>query len=710
MTEQTSNLYVLLIGIDYYNPNRLYKSLKGAVRDINLVDTYLQQAVPPKRTWKLISPNPEVVDPAEVAAAQAHLPTYDNIVQAFKEITETAQSGELVYIHYSGHGGRATTIYPDLKGDGQNDEGIVPMDIGDREGRYLRDVEITTLLKRMTDKGLLVTVILDSCHSGGATRGDAEIRSSELGTDTTPRSAESLVAEREELANNWRMLTEKTEARVAGLPTREYVLLAACRPNEYAYEYAVEGQDRHGALTYWMINTLTSSASSGQRLTYKLLHDRINAQIQSKFQNQLPMIMGESDRLVFGKDRWSTPYTVSVMTANPDRAQVTLNAGMAQGLSRGTRFAIYPLHTTDFTDKQKQVVIVEVTQVEAAGATARFVKPEEGGVEVKQAIEPGSPAVMTSAPVDLVRRVQLIDQKQQGDKEHELPPELVARQKEAIEAVRQALVGNGWVIEVQGGEQASHYQVAVGRNREYEISIETPITNLRPPLMIDDPEAAQGVVKRLVHLAKYQAVQSLANSGSRLADVLEVQLLTEEEKPFDTETPTIYAGDIVCLRITNKGSQPLKVAVLDLDPTWAISQLALDGLDAPFYDLNKGQTQDVKLRLSLPDSAEYAEATESFKIFAIQKGLADFRWLTLPSLDEQLEARGGALNEDLKGMMRSAATRGDEEAEGENPLNHLLSTIGADLEKAPNATRAAAVVLDPKQEWVTNQVQVLVKQ
>jgi len=553
-------------------------------------------------------------------------------------------------------------------------------------------------------------VILDSCHSGGATRGDAEIRSSELGTDTTPRSAESLVAEREELANNWRMLTEKTEALVAGLPTREYVLLAACRPNEYAYEYAVEGQDRHGALTYWMINTLTSSASSGQRLTYKLLHDRINAQIQSKFQNQLPMIMGESDRLVFGKDRWSTPYTVLVMTANADRAQVTLNAGMAQGLSRGTRFAVYPLHTTDFTDKQKQVAIVEVTKVEAAGATARFVKLEEGGIAVEQAIEPGSPAVMTSAPVDLVRRVRLLDQKQQGDKEYELLSDLVDRQKEAIEAVRQALAGNGWVVEVQGDEQAPHYQVAVGRNGEYEISIETPVTNLRPALMIDDPKAAQGVVKRLVHLAKYQAVQSLDNSGSKLADVLDVQLLTEEGKPFpDTEIPTIYAGDIVCLRLTNKGTQPLKVAVLDLDPTWAISQLALDGMDAPFYSFDKGQTQDIKLRLSLPDSVEYAEATESFKIFAIQKGLADFRWLTLPPLDEQPETKGVSLDEGLKGMVEElSAKRGEKEEI--NPLNALLSTIGADLKKAPNATRAAAVVLDPKQEWVTNQVQVLVKQ
>ncbi|AFZ10880.1 hypothetical protein Osc7112_6793 (plasmid) [Oscillatoria nigro-viridis PCC 7112] len=39
--DQTSNIYALLIGIDGYRPNQLYKDLKGAVRDINLVADYL---------------------------------------------------------------------------------------------------------------------------------------------------------------------------------------------------------------------------------------------------------------------------------------------------------------------------------------------------------------------------------------------------------------------------------------------------------------------------------------------------------------------------------------------------------------------------------------------------------------------------------------------------------------------------------------------
>ncbi|MBD1849506.1 caspase family protein [Leptolyngbya sp. ST-U4] len=710
MTEQASTIHALLIGIDYYQPNKFYKSLKGAVRDINLVDTFLRQTleIPPERIRKLTSPNQEDAVLLEARSAQDEEPTYENIIRAFSEITETAEPGEQVYIHYAGHGGNPQTVYPNLKqGSNQKDEGIVPMDIGDLpEGRYLRDVEMTTLLKRMTDKGLIVTVVLDCCNSGGATRGDAEIRSSEL-PDTLPRTDKSSVAEREELERNWLASTRNRLVGAAGLPqSREYVLLAACRPSEYAYEYAVNGgTERHGALTYWMIDTLSSIATSGQPLTYKLLHDRINAQIQSKFPQQLPMIMGESDRLVFGSDQWSTPYTVAVIKVDSTRTQITLNAGQAQGVSKGTRFSIYPLNTTDFTEKERQVAIVELTRVDASASTARVLKPEEGGIKVEGKIESGAPAIMVSAPIDLIRRVRFFDQKQEGEQEHELPSNLVQRQATALESVRQALAGNGWVVEVKEGESA-HYQVAVGREGEYEINIGTPLQNLRPPLSIDDSTAPQRVVDRLVHLAKYQAVQSLDNSGSKLSQAIEVELLREDGTPFDTLQNLVVKNDeVVILRLTNQGSQSLKVAVLDLDPTWAIWQIPIGGMESPFFSLERGQKQEIMLRMSVPDDEFYQQTKETLKVFAVQKGLADFRWLTLPPLDEPQEPRGAELEQALEA--ENAVTRG--EAEGVNPLNQLLAAIGADLDKAPQVTRAATMVVDPRQEWVTKQIQIVVE-
>ena len=690
---QTPNIYALLIGIDGYKPNRLYKNLKGAVRDINLVASYLLETlkIPAERVFKLTSPNPEVAATIETKDLE---PTYENIVAQFNAITKIAQPGEQVYIYYSGHGGRASTIYKEVKGAGQYDEGIVPMDVGDREGRYLRDVELTTLLKRMTDKGLIVTVILDSCHSGGTTRGDAAIRGGPE-TDTAQRDKESSVASRKELIENWQAVTGEGGDIAWVPPLNNYVLLAACRPHEYAYEYAFDGKERHGALTYWLIQTLATSSTG---LSFRKLYDRICAQIQSKFPQQLPMLLGDGTRTVFGNESLPTHYSVTVISVDSNQKQVTLNAGLAHGLSSGTRFAIYQLNATDFSNRQQQLVIVELEDVQASKSVARVLEPKEGGIEVRGTIEPGAPAVMVSAPVDLVRRVRLFDEKEAGDKEHELPPEWVGKQKEALEPIRQALAGNGWVVEVQPSDnQEAHYQVAVGRNGEYEISIGTPIKNLGKPLQIGTPEVGGEVIKRLVHLAKYQAVQALDNPASELADYLEFELLDERKQRFaNPSNLTLKQGLPVFLRVKNTSSQTLNIAVLDIQPTWAISQFSIQGEDI-FYPLEGNDHKDLRLRPRLPEGENYKQAKEILKLFAT-RGMANFQWLTLPALDEELGRRG---NLDEKEEFQQKAKRGQI-----NPLNKLLATIGADVDNPPppELTRAMVYEPDPNAEWLTKQV------
>jgi hypothetical protein len=704
MTEVT-NFYALLIGIDRYEPNNLYKNLRGCVGDIDLVADYLLKTlqVPGKNIWKLTSPFEETTKLSEIRSARKELkPSYENIVNAFKEITATAGSGEQVYIHYSGHGGRALTVYPELKGEGLDDESIVPVDVGSSGNRYLRDVEIATLVKRLTDKGCIVTVIFDSCHSGGATRGDCAIRGSQNdGIDDAPRSQDSLVASREELLNNWRILTQTDpEISTGWLPkTEDYVFLAACRPSEYAYEYAVNGGKRNGALTYWMIDTLNSSTSE---LTYRLLYNRVKGMVQSKFPQQLPMLTGNSDRLVFGNKKEFLPYAVNVIKVSESQQEITLEAGLAQGLSQGTRFAIYPLNAKN-ADKTQLIAIAEITnEIQADKSTAKILDAA-AGIAVKSKIEPGATAVMLAAPVDLIRKVRFFAQKQAGEKENELPADLVNKQIEALEKVRQAIAGNGWVVEVKEGEEA-HYQVAVGKNGEYEISIGMPVQNLRPPLSIEDSEAPKKVVERLVHLVKYQLVQALDNPASELSEYIEFELCDQNKQPFpNADNITLKPGEISYLRVKNTYSQPFNIAVLDLEPTWGISQVPILGDNSAFFALQPNQETYTKLRLQLPGDV-YQQAKETLKIF-VTKGLANFQWLTLPSLDCGLKTKGN-LNTQLEEKAAELRTRGN--APAINPLNNLLSQIGADIDNPPNKTRTLVYEPDPGAEWMTQQIQVSV--
>jgi hypothetical protein len=178
MTDQggtSANRHALLIGIDHYLPGQLpdgtyYPNLGGCVRDITHVDEFLKSRLKldEGQIVKLTASSVGAEKPSE---PRDRWPTYENLVAAFKKLTETAQAGDHVYIHYSGHGGRAATLAPAQKGPDGIDEALVPTDIHTSEARYLRDVELAVIFRRMVKKGIRLGVVLDSCHSGGAVRG-----------------------------------------------------------------------------------------------------------------------------------------------------------------------------------------------------------------------------------------------------------------------------------------------------------------------------------------------------------------------------------------------------------------------------------------------------------------------------------------------------------------------------------------------------------
>ncbi len=698
------DFYALLIGIDYYYPRtKNYNNLKGCVRDIDKVADYLERSlkITPEKITRLTSPLPNTNSSADVRMArQEQAPTYQNIVNAFNQIAETAQAQDLVYIHYSGHGARMKTIFPELKGEGQFDEGLVPMDVGDT-GHYLRDVEMTTLLKRLTDKGLIVTMIFDSCHSGGATRGDGEIRGSRDGEpDMNDRPYDSAVATREDLIQNWRLSIEHYQ-KEGWLPNqRNYVFLGACRPTEYAYEVAFEtGNDRNGVLTYWMFDTLNAVPTG---LTYQALYDRVKGQIQSKFPNQLPMLLGESDRLVFGSEIKPVQYSLTVNQVNSE--EVTLDGGLAQGLSRGARFALYPVGS-DFSDITQRFAVVEITELEAITATAKILTAQESGIApVIDKLEPGLPAVMESAPLDLKHLVRLY-QKAVGNREYELPPELAAKQDPALEQVRRAMQGNGWVTEVQGNEEEGHYQVAVDRQGKYEISRLTPIENLTPPLSIDDPDAPTEVVKRLVHLAKYQTAQALDNPTSEFKKAIEYELLDADKQPFpDPNHISLKSGDRAYVRLKNISSQLLTVAILDFEATWKISQIPIQGHRGAFYSLHPEEEIFTRLRFEVPNREYYQQSKETLKLF-VTCGNANFQWLILPPLDSQQvpeedKRRYYALRGSLHAAHRNAGTP--------HHLTKRLSKIGADTNNPPTLNRASYDP-DPNADWLTQSILLTVR-
>ncbi len=111
--------------------------------------------------------------------------TKESIVSAFKSIVNKCNTGDKVYIHFSGHGQQIT----DTDGDEENgyDEAWIPHDAkpyfkkGVYEGeKHLIDDEVNSILagikKKIGSSGRIL-VVIDACHSGTATRdpGDSTI-------------------------------------------------------------------------------------------------------------------------------------------------------------------------------------------------------------------------------------------------------------------------------------------------------------------------------------------------------------------------------------------------------------------------------------------------------------------------------------------------------------------------------------------------------
>lgn len=105
------------------------------------------------------------------------------IIGAFKRMVASCRQGDMVYIHYSGHGQQMTDVHNDER-DGL-DECWIPYDACRKASatyhgeKHLTDDELNVYLNAIRNKigakGKLL-VVIDACHCGDGTRGeDGEI-------------------------------------------------------------------------------------------------------------------------------------------------------------------------------------------------------------------------------------------------------------------------------------------------------------------------------------------------------------------------------------------------------------------------------------------------------------------------------------------------------------------------------------------------------
>jgi hypothetical protein len=734
---EDSNLYAILIGIDFYFPNSLYSSLGGCVRDISHVEDFLIRKIKgifSNNILKLTC-SEKKENTGKPTESEEKWPTYENMVNAFNLVTEKAKSGDQVYIHYSGHGGRVKTLLTDIKGSNGFDETIVPTDIGNPKSRHLRDIEIAALLRRMLDKKLIVTLVIDSCHSGGLTRGrgGAVVRGRNE-EDKTSRPQDSLVASKEELEHIWKDLSSYSYiSKTSGITTRRptvtdelksmtrgisasgwlpqpqgYVLLAACRPSESAYEYAFEGDERNGALTYWF---LKSFEQMDKGLTYKIIHDRIVTKVHGQFPLQTPMLEGEGDREVFGTNKIRQVYAVSVMKVDISNNRILLNTGQAQGIKKSTRFAIYPFGISDFSEVDMRLGLVEIDERGATNSWAKIIK-NFGRDNIKE----GCQAILiTPTDISLKKKVRLVykngDDTKSSTASSSSIPSIITTENQSLDKIRNFIMkknkNNESFVELAPEDSdTAHFQVAVNENGQYVIwdPAGNDIPNLNPPLLTNNSNSVSKVIQRLEHLTKYSNIQLIDNidAASDLYRKLVVELfkVPNDYEPGDRPSDLLpvesngnmkiaNVGQKLILRIKNMSEKVINTTILDLAPDWSISQVYPSSPGANFVPIDPNQEEFFYLDVDLPTS--YNEGKDILKVFATLDQ-AGFRWLELPALDQPLL------------QQRVMSNRGGGGSEPISPLEQLMAAITNDKPITRNLNPSAT----PSKEWTTAQLEIKV--
>jgi hypothetical protein len=171
LAQPTGRKLALLVGINQYPSN--ISSLRGCLMDVQMQYELLVHRY---------GFNPK--DILILTDNTAQKPTRQNLLTAFEEhLIKQAKPGDSVVFHYSGHG--STVIDPSpIKEFGGKNGTLVTYDArSNSRGNEVNDIMGATLfLLTRAIQTDYVSMILDSCHSGGGVRGNSRIRAIESRT------------------------------------------------------------------------------------------------------------------------------------------------------------------------------------------------------------------------------------------------------------------------------------------------------------------------------------------------------------------------------------------------------------------------------------------------------------------------------------------------------------------------------------------------
>lgn len=212
-------------------------------------------------------------------------------MNAFKSLIAQSKRGDVIYVHYSGHGQQMKDVHNDEK-DGL-DECWIPYDAyrkpcnKDRGEKHLTDDEVNYYLNAIRNKigdvGKML-VVIDACHSGDATRGsdDEVVR----GVEDIFEAIKSFI---------WGEPSEKGNEKVVNPKAKEnkerWITISACRSDQVNIEMK---SPVVGKLTYALYKKVKEASKDDNDEFFRKIRMFVNSNTGSR--PQYPVMTGETDR------------------------------------------------------------------------------------------------------------------------------------------------------------------------------------------------------------------------------------------------------------------------------------------------------------------------------------------------------------------------------------------------------------------------------
>ncbi len=578
--------YALLVGVTKYPSLPSELQLVGPQNDVALVAKVLAGLGFKKANIRVLAEKP----------AGQKSPTRAAILGGLADLAANVKKGDYVYLHFSGHGSRQPAN-PKATGRARETDGLDEIflpadigrwdsDIGSVKGAILDD-EIGAAITKIRNKGAFVWAVFDACHSGTMTRGVPvdgvrlrKVRPSVLGI---PRGRPPAMAPRDE--------SPAVAAGDVGLRSDAggFVAFYAAQTTEQTPEMRLPRGDpkrvSQGLFTYTLMSVLASHPTATYRQAGQMILQRYAAGF---YRAHTPMFEGTGlDAPVLGTEpgkrvvQWPVAKTAK---------KLSLPAGSLHGLAAGSLLAL----VAGPAAPEKQ--ILGYVKVIAGDATRSTIVPvaAKGKLALALAKVPtgayARPVESSFVPVLRVARPRITGAVSANAKK---VLDAIAR----IDAESESKAGGvavRWVapgedadlrlaIDLSGGKHApalwllppSGELVREGAAKTHSISLAADAASVHDRLRVS-----------LVNIAKVTNLLRLAGRLSVGTSKLElgIKVLTRSpasrrpkpaagkaERFRSPVVPTLYGGEVLEIRLDNKGRGPVDVTILAIDSSYGVT-------------------------------------------------------------------------------------------------------------------------------------------